>query len=55
MHIEKDYMRDQALMYWLTEYRSVGDFAKDQPQIAMSAYRLTADKRKNKDFPNYLR
>lgn len=25
VHIDEDYMRDQALMYWLTEYRSVGE------------------------------
>ena len=25
VHIDEDYTRDQALMYWLTEYRSVGE------------------------------
>ena len=25
VHIDEDYTRDKALMYWLTEYRRVGD------------------------------
>ncbi len=25
VHIDKDYTRDKALMYWLTDYRSVGE------------------------------